>query len=108
MNLNFKRPFLRIALIILAIAFLPELSTGQPTPQYPVSYRIFSPFIFNPAIAGSKDFFSIDLLAGKYDKSNSQILSGSTRLSKTLPGYFSSPDSPVFTNIGVGDLYSMN
>lgn len=95
-------PFLRIAFSVLLFAFLTNLSTSQPTPQYPVSYRIFSPFIFNPAIAGSKDFFSVDLLGGKYDKSNSQIISGTARLSKSSPGYFSSPGSPEFTNIGVG------
>lgn len=104
MNLKSKMPFLKIAFFVLSFSFLHGLLAGQQTPQYPVSYRIFSPFIFNPAIAGSKDYFSVDLLTGKYDKSNSQIISGTTRLSKSHPAYFSSPDSPEFTNIGVGGL----
>jgi type IX secretion system PorP/SprF family membrane protein len=91
-------------LFILIFTFSFNLSNGQQTPLYPISYRIFSPFIFNPAIAGSKDFFDIDLLASNYGKSNSEVLSGNGRLSKSHPGYFSSPDAPEFTNIGLGGL----
>lgn len=79
-----------------------EVSVGQQVPLNPISYRIFSPFVFNPAIAGSKDFFSVDLIGYWQGKSESQILSGNTRLKKTVPGYFSSPDAFQFTNIGVG------
>jgi type IX secretion system PorP/SprF family membrane protein len=104
MNLKSKIPFIKIVFLILTFAFITDLSIGQQTPQYPVSYRIYSPFIFNPAIAGSKDFFSVDVMTGKYDKSNSQIISGSTRLIKSRPAYFSSSDSPEFTNIGIGGL----
>lgn len=102
--MNFKHKFLsvRSGLFILTFLFSTLLSSGQTTPLYPLSYRIFNPFIFNPAIAGSKDFLSADLIAGKYGKSNSQIISGSTRLSKSSPGYFSSRGSPEFTNIGIG------
>jgi len=89
-----------LLLLVLTFYFYP--SDGQTTPQFPVSYRVFNPVIFNPAIAGSKDFFSIDLLAGKYGESNSQLLSGNARLTKKAPEYFSSYNSPEFTNIGIG------
>jgi type IX secretion system PorP/SprF family membrane protein len=75
---------------------------GQQAPLYPVSYRIFSPFIFNPAIAGSKDFFSLDLLTSKLGNFNSQIASCNLRLPKSHHDYSSSPDSPEFTKIGIG------
>lgn len=89
-----------IFIFVLFISFY--VSKGQQTPLNPISYRIFSPFIFNPAIAGSKDFFSIELITGKYGETSSQILAGNTRFSKMQPGYFSSPGIPKFTNIGIG------
>jgi type IX secretion system PorP/SprF family membrane protein len=89
-----------ISCFTILLFYLPV--SGQTTPLYPVSYRIFNPFIFNPAIAGSKDFFSADILAGKNGESNYQLLSGSARLGKTLPGYFSSPGTTEFSKIGIG------
>lgn len=88
--------------MILFLAFSINVSYGQQTPLNPISYRIFSPFVFNPAITGSKDFFSVDLIAGAKGKDKSQIISGNTRLSKTSQNYFSSPGATEFTNIGVG------
>jgi type IX secretion system PorP/SprF family membrane protein len=75
---------------------------GQQVPLSPVSYRIFSPFIFNPAIAGSKDFFSVDFTTSAQRSSNSQIVSGNSRLAKKPADYFSSPGGSEFTNIGLG------
>jgi type IX secretion system PorP/SprF family membrane protein len=89
-------------LLILFLAFTLKVSEGQQTPLNPVSYRIFSPFIFNPAITGSKDFLSADLIAGSTGKNKSQIISGNTRLSKKGQDYFSSPAATKFTNIGLG------
>jgi type IX secretion system PorP/SprF family membrane protein len=90
--------------IILISTFSFNLSNGQQMPFYPISYRIFDPFIFNPAIAGSKDFFNIDLLESNYNKSNSELVCGNLRLSKSHPDYFSSPDAPEFTHVGVGGV----
>lgn len=89
------------------IAFVPAIfffyfSFAQQMPFNPVSYRIFSPFNFNPAIAGSKDYFSIDLLAGFTGKSYSQILGGNTRLVQKVDGYQSMGNSYAFTKIGIG------
>jgi type IX secretion system PorP/SprF family membrane protein len=105
MNLTAKASFFKKTLFILCFVSISVLAKGQQIPQHPISYRIFSPFIFNPAIAGSKDFLSVDLIAGKYDQSTSQVLSGSGRLSKSTPGYFSSSGYPEYTSIGAGGYF---
>jgi type IX secretion system PorP/SprF family membrane protein len=75
---------------------------GQQTPLNPISYWVFNPYIYNPAIVGSKDFISIGINAAFQGKTNSQLLSGNTRITKTNSGYFSSPDIVEFKNIGIG------
>lgn len=95
-------PPIKKILLILFLVFSFGISDGQQTPLNPISYWVFIPYIYNPAIVGSKDFFSIDLNASFQGKSNTQILSGNTRLTKTLSGYFSSPDILEFRNVGVG------
>jgi type IX secretion system PorP/SprF family membrane protein len=89
-----------IFFIFLILHFNPLV--GQQTPLDPVSYRIFSPFILNPAIAGSKDFTSVDFISGWQGKSNSQIISVNSRLTKKGSGYFMSPGTKKFTDLGVG------
>ena len=79
-----------------------NVSVGQQVPLNPISYRIYSSFIFNPAISGSKDFSSIDFIAAVQGTSKSQILGGNTRLTKRVHGYNLSPDITEFTNIGIG------
>jgi type IX secretion system PorP/SprF family membrane protein len=79
-----------------------NISIGQEVPLNPISYRVFNPFIFNPAISGSKDFSSIDLIAAVQGSSKSQLLSGNWRIAKKVPGYFLSPDIKEFTNVGIG------
>lgn len=93
----------RLFIIVFFVFVLSNnLSVGQQVPLNPISYRIFNPFIFNPAISGSKDFSSIDFIAAVQGSSKSQILGGNTRLSKRVPGYFISPDIKEFTRIGIG------
>jgi type IX secretion system PorP/SprF family membrane protein len=91
-------------LLILFLVFSFYVSDGQQTPLNPVSYRVFSPFVFNPAIAGSKDFFSFDLVAGTENNSKSQIISINTRLPKKSQDYISSPGATEFTKIGIGGI----
>lgn len=91
-----------ICLLLLIWAAPINRSYGQQLPYYPISYRIFSPFVFNPAIAGSKDFSSVDLLISNYGKYNSQIASGNLRLSKSRNEYFSALPVPEFKHVGVG------
>jgi len=95
-------PIIKRVLFTFIIVFSFCISKGQQTPLNPISYWIFTPYIYNPAIVGSKDFLSIDLNAGFQGKSNTQILSGNTRFSKTQSGYFSSPDIIEFKNFGIG------
>jgi type IX secretion system PorP/SprF family membrane protein len=99
MNLA-KKP----AVILLLIIFFASLkiSVGQQVPLTPISYRVFSPFLFNPAIAGSKDFPSLDLIVANQGKLNAQVLSANARIVKKGPSYFLSPKLNEFTNIGIG------
>ena len=93
----------RISLVLFFFFILfSNVTECQQIPVNPVSYRIFTPFIINPAIVGSKDFFSIDFIAASQRKLTSQILSGNTRLSKNGPKYFYSPVNREFTNFGMG------
>lgn len=89
-----------ILLFVFLFSFLK--SEAQQTPLNSISYWLFTPYINNPAMVGSKDFLSLDLNASFKGKSNSQVLSGNTRISKTKSGYFSSPDILEFSNIGLG------
>ena len=102
MNSKSNRLFPGAVFFIIIFTFPEQVITGQQASSYPVSYRIFDTFIFNPAIAGSKDFFSLDLIGGKIDKSNSQIVCGSTRLTKSGDVYFEYPYLREFTRIGLG------
>jgi type IX secretion system PorP/SprF family membrane protein len=77
-------------------------SAGEQIPLNPISLRVFTPFILNPATAGSKDFLSATLTASLQGASKSQILSLSTRLVKRAPSYFLSPGNREFTKIGIG------
>jgi type IX secretion system PorP/SprF family membrane protein len=79
-----------------------NLSIGQQVPLVPVSYRIFSPFIFNPAIAGSKDFSSIDFISSFQGKSYSQIISVNSRLTKKGPSYFMTSSNRQYSHFGIG------
>ena len=86
--------------VISCLFFSP--ASAQQTPLNPLSYWVFSPYIYNPAMAGSKDYLSIEMIAAFEGDSRSQILSGNTRLSKTKAGYFASPEMKEFNSIGLG------
>lgn len=93
----------------LAIGILITLTTGfnataQHTPITPVSSRVFTPFVINPAIAGSKDFIDIDFAAVIQGADKSQILSANTRIAKKGPTYFGAPVSKHFTRFGAGAM----
>lgn len=91
----------KLALIFI-FTYCFGISFGQQTSLNPVSYWVFTPYIYNPAIAGSKDYLSVGINTAFSGKSNAQILSGNTRVSKIRSGYFSSPDIREFNNIGIG------
>jgi type IX secretion system PorP/SprF family membrane protein len=90
--------------ILLTIVFVSSLgiSKGQQSPLSPLSYWVFTPYTYNPAMVGSKDFLSIGATAAFQDKSNAQLISFNTRLTKNNPRYFLSPETKEFRNIGIG------
>jgi len=92
--------FKSLLIFLFVIAGLPV--KGQQTPLNPISYWVFTPHIYNPAMVGSKDFLSVGINAAFQGAANTQLLSGNTRITKTNSGYFSSPDITEFRNIGVG------
>jgi type IX secretion system PorP/SprF family membrane protein len=102
MDLKSKRRIIIRVLPIILSVFSFCATNGQQTPLDPVSYWVFIPYIYNPAIVGSKDFLSIGINAAFQGKSNTQLISGNSRISKTNSGYFSSPDVVEFKNIGFG------
>ncbi len=77
-------------------------TSAQHTPLNPISSRVFTPFIINPAIAGSKDFIALDLTAAIQGSEMSQLLSGNGRIAKKGPRYFGAPVAKSFTSFGVG------
>jgi len=77
-------------------------ASAQHTPRNPISNSVFTPFIINPAIAGSKDFMAIDLAATIQGDDYSQLLSRNTRIAKKGPNYIGAPVGKSYTNFGVG------
>ena len=76
--------------------------SAQHTPYNPISNRVFTPFVINPAMAGSKDFLALDLSATIQGENYSQLLSGNSRIAKKGPRYFGAPVAKSFTRIGMG------
>lgn len=93
---------IRNVLSLLIVFFCANQLSGQQMPFNPISYRIFSPFMLNPGAAGSKDFFSTDLLAGFNGRSSSQMITGNARIGKKGQKYLQTTTSGTFTNIGIG------
>lgn len=90
--------------LLISLMFLINISTSsaQNTPSSPISGSVFTPFIINPAITGSKDFMALDLAMVIQGENKSQILSGNTRIAKRGPSYFGAPVSRSYTQYGVG------
>jgi len=96
-----KMSVYKVLLILLGVSGSYS-AFGQQMPFNPVSYRIFSPFLINPAISGSKDYMSVDILGGFTGKSYSQVISGNARLARKTYGYGTSEKTYSFTSIGTG------
>jgi type IX secretion system PorP/SprF family membrane protein len=93
--------FLKVLLTLVTVNIF-NISVAQQTPLNPLSYWVFTPYVYNPAMVGSKDFITLDINAAFQGESNAQLLSGNARLSKTKPGYFSSPKMKEFNSVGLG------
>ncbi len=98
---NFSKKIKIFLTILFVIAVLPY-SLAQQVPLTPLSNRVFTPFVINPAIAGSKDFIDIDFAAVIQGADKSQILSANSRIAKRGPTYFGAPVSKQFTRFGAG------
>jgi type IX secretion system PorP/SprF family membrane protein len=92
----------RTLLLIILVIFSLHVSYGQQTPLNPISIWVFTPYIYNPAMVGSKDYISVDFNMAFQGRSSSQILSGNTRYSLTKSGYFASRNILEFKNFGYG------
>jgi type IX secretion system PorP/SprF family membrane protein len=91
------------AAFLSAVTFLSIVNvSAQQTPLNPLSYWVFTPYLYNPAMVGSKDFVSLDLNAAFQGNSSAQVLSGNTRLAKSRAGYFTSPEMKEFKSVGIG------
>jgi type IX secretion system PorP/SprF family membrane protein len=101
MNLALKRKTV-LGSLLVTISLLSGISYGQQTPLSTDSYWVFVPYIYNPAIVGSKDFLSVGANVSFKGPSNTQLLSGNGRISKTHSGYFSSRSLTKFTGFGAG------
>lgn len=102
MDISFARLTIRRIVLILVLVCCFVTAKAQQSPLSNISYWVFDPFIYNPAIAGSKDFISAGFDAAFQSNFNTQLISANARISKTRSGYFTSPDITEFKNIGVG------
>ncbi len=80
----------------------PVMASGQDAAFNPVSGKVFTQYVFNPAIAGSRDFLSLDLLAALQDNQHSQLLGANTRIRKKESKVLTESDMKEFSNIGIG------
>ena len=92
----------KISNLIAFLLLIGFKASAQHTPHTPISNRVFTPFIINPAIAGSKDFTAIKLATTIQGDNFSQLISSNSRIAKKGPRYFGAPVGKSFTNIGVG------
>ena len=102
MKLKSKKSVVGKVLLIFFFSFSFYASEAQQTPLSSLSYWVFNPYLYNPAMIGSKDFLSIGINAAFQGESNSQLISGNKRITRTNSGYFSSPDITEFKNTGIG------
>jgi type IX secretion system PorP/SprF family membrane protein len=93
---------IRVTLLLIFLLILEYNSAAQQAPLHPISNRVFSPSVFNPAIAGSKDFMALDLAATIQGEGLSQLLSGNARIARKGPQYLGAPVAKRYTNYGVG------
>ena len=102
MGIKSKKALIERVFLISIFFYAFNISDGQQSPLNTMSYWVFNPLIYNPAIVGSKDFLSVGLNGAFQGNSNTQLLSGNTRLSKSKAGYLFAPSIKEFNNIGLG------
>jgi len=96
-----SRNLYRIALFIYLI--ISPLTLISQDPQLnPLGTWFFNPSWFNPAITGSKDYNSMSFTYAAGDDFKALVLSGNTRFSKRVRGYYNIPDNYSYSDIGIG------
>jgi hypothetical protein len=86
-------PYSRLVLLALGLTATTLLS-GQQIPSKPVSYPFFSPLVFNPAITGTIDYTSINLISRVNSSPGAQMAALNSRLMTT--------GGSALSNFGVG------
>jgi len=97
-----KKKIIRGLFLLSVFIMISGTLRSQQTPFNPISYRVYNPFIMNPAVAGSKDYFLVDGIASFQGKYKSQLITGDIRLSKKTEGFFPSVQNSDYTSFGVG------
>jgi len=78
-NMKYHNNILRFLLVLFGL--LPGLFIyGQDVPSKLLSNPVFHPMVFNPAIAGSKDFTNINFTSKAINFADGQLISMHTRL----------------------------
>ncbi|MFO7852125.1 MAG: type IX secretion system membrane protein PorP/SprF [Bacteroidota bacterium] len=93
---------IRIVLFIFLIVISPMNLYSQDSLLNPAGTWIYNPSWYNPAISGSKDYHSLDFTYATGDDFESMFLSGDTRLTNKVEGYYNMPDHITYRNIGLG------
>ncbi|MCU0363442.1 MAG: type IX secretion system membrane protein PorP/SprF [Bacteroidales bacterium] len=99
-NISYK--LLIKAFWALAALLLLAPAKSQDNSFNPFPFWVYSPYIYNPAMTGTKDFVSVDLNGLFLGSINTQVAGGSARFSRTSSGYYNSPDILEFRNAGIG------
>lgn len=97
----------RIIYFIFSLLFFPYFLSGQQSPFYPLSYRVFSPAVFNPAITGSHEFPLLTFTSGITHFNNNQLLNGDLRIQKRTAD-FSGFDNVHYSRFGIGGFLFHN
>jgi type IX secretion system PorP/SprF family membrane protein len=100
--MNQKMYLTKKCLTAIIFIFIALSLRGQQSTLLPVSTWIFNPVSYNPAISGSKDYFSVDFISSTRNNINAQIIGGNARLTKKEPEYPGSTKYTKYTNFGIG------
>jgi type IX secretion system PorP/SprF family membrane protein len=102
MGLKLNTNIINKGLLTITFASFISILNGQQTPLSTLSYWVFTPSVYNPAIAGSKDFFSMGIISSSQGKPNTQILNANTRFIRNTGNYYFSQDNKDYSNFGMG------
>ncbi len=94
------KTFRKVLYILFIIS--PLTLYSQDSQINPAGTWFFNPAWYNPAISGSKDYNSINFTYATGDDYESMVLSGNTRFTKKIKGYYDIPDLSSYRNMGIG------